>query len=140
MMKKKKIMNKTSKIYSQVYGFLMFYLLLLAFGQNLFVINANFLIFIIFLSFLFLFFFSFSFFYKNDTIQHIICNQLKILTEKKKLQLYQVNFFFFQNFLKIPLIIFSFIRTKYYIMLYNYFLYFIVINIFITRSQINAHA
>lgn len=83
-MMKKIMMNKTSKIYSQVYGFLMFYLLLLAFGQNLFVINANFLIFIIFLSFLFLFFFSFSFFYKNDTIQHIICNQLKILTKKKK--------------------------------------------------------
>lgn len=77
-------MNKTSKIYSQIYGFLMFYLLLLAFGQNLFIINANFLIFIIFLSFLFVFFFSLTFFYKNDPIQHIICNQLKLLMKKKK--------------------------------------------------------
>jgi hypothetical protein len=134
------MMNKTSKTYTQIYGFLMFYFFLLAFGQNLFTINANFLIFTIFVSFFFLFFFSFLFLFKNKSIKHIICNSLKTLIEKKKLQLYQFNFFFFQNFLKIPLIIFSFIKTKYYLMLYNYFLYFIIINIFIRKSQITTHA
>ena len=59
----KMTIKKTLQSYISIYSFVMFYLLLLVLGQNLFIINANFLIFFIFFSFFIFFFLKLSMFF-----------------------------------------------------------------------------